>query len=41
MEAAKDYSITMNNMIFENHMEKQGGELVPHSLVLPAKPPKQ
>lgn len=22
MEAAKDYSITMNNMIFENHMEK-------------------
>jgi hypothetical protein len=37
MEVAKDYSVTMNNMIFDNHMEKQPAELVPHALVLPPK----
>jgi hypothetical protein len=38
MEASKEYQLTMNNIIFDLHMEKQPEEMVPHHLVLPASP---
>lgn len=41
MEASKEYSLTMNDIILDNHMEKQSEELVPHQLILPPKPPKE
>ena len=37
MEAAKDYSQTMNNIIFDTHVEKSPGELIPHAIIQPSK----
>ena len=38
MEVKKEYSYSLNSMIFDKYLSESSGDLVPHSLVLPPKP---
>jgi predicted SprT family Zn-dependent metalloprotease len=39
MEVSKEYSITMNSILFEKNIEKKTSEIVPHNLELPPEKP--